>query len=329
MTLFRTGRPVAIFAAIVAIAVAHLALPAQAQNRVTLKSATAGTSYYVMTVQLAEALKAASNGQLLPTVEESQGSVQNVKEAPRRTGNFIFTSPPGLVRDAQAGKKPFEGETGYSEIRTLFLMPPITMHFVVRADSGINTIADLNGKTFISGGRGTFTERQTNALFKLFDLEGKVKIAEVELSAANDAMRNKRVDGYASGSSHPVALIQELAATTPIKLLSLTEDQLKKILDADPSAGRITIAPNTYQGQKDAVQTFGLPVGAYTTTKMDDDTAYQIVKIFWGQRSEMSKANPWWSTLAPEQVMALGVKLHPGAVKFYTEQGIKIPDAMK
>ena len=311
------------------LATVLLATGAQAQNRVTLKSATAGSSYYVMTVQLSEALKTASNGALAPTVEESQGSVQNVKEAPRRTGNFIFTSPPGLVRDAQGAKKPFEGETGYDEIRTLFLMPPITMHFVVRADSGVNSIADLAGKTFISGGRGTFTERQTNALFKLFDLEGKVKIAEVELSAANGAMRNKQVDGYASGSSHPTSLIQELAATMPIKLLSLTDDQLAKILAADASASKITIAPNTYNGQSQPVQTFGLPVGAYTTTKMDNDTAYQVVKIFWSQRDDMAKTNPWWSTLSPDQVMTLGIKLHPGAAKFYAEQGIKIPDALK
>ncbi|MEO8560115.1 MAG: TAXI family TRAP transporter solute-binding subunit [Rhodospirillales bacterium] len=325
MKLLRTVSLAAMLAAIAVFA----ASAAQAQDRVTLKSATAGTSYYVMTVQLGEALKAASNGKLAPTVEESQGSVQNVKEAPRRSGNFIFTSPPSLVKAAQAGKKPFEGETGYDEIRTLFIMPPITMHFVVRADSGINGIADLNGKTFISGGHGTFTQRQTNALLKLFDLEGKVKIADVELSAANDAVRNKRVDGYASGSSHPVSLIQELASTTPIKLLSLTDEQLNKVLAADPGAGKVTIAPNTYQGQKDAVQTFGLPVGAYTTTKMDNDTAYQIVKIFWTQRSEMAKANPWWGSLTPDQVMALGIKLHPGAAKFYAEQGVKIPDAMK
>ena len=95
------------------------------------------------------------------------------------------------------------------------------------------------------------------------------------------------------------------------------------------SAGKIVIAPDTYKGQTQAVQTFGLPVGAYTTTKMDDATAYQIVKTFWTQRPEMAKTNPWWGSLSPDQVMALGIKLHPGAVKFYTEQGITIPDAMK
>ena len=302
---------------------------AGAETRVTLKSATAGSSYYQMMVQLSEALKAGSNGQIAGTVEESQGSVQNVKEAPRRTGNYIFTSPPSLVKNAQAGAKPFEGESGYDTIRTLFVMPGITMHFVVRADSGINTVADLAGKNFIAGGRGTFTERQSLALFKLFELEGKVKVAEVELSAAPNAVRNRQVDGFASGSSHPTGMVQELAATLPIKLLSLSDAELKKVLDNDPGAGRIVIAANTYAGQTAPVQTFGLPVGGYTTTAMSDEAAYQITKIFWTQREAMARTNPIWGSVAMDQVAPLGVKLHPGAAKFYAEQGVAIPDALK
>jgi TRAP transporter TAXI family solute receptor len=306
-----------------------LASAAQAETRVTLKSATAGSSYYQMTVQLGEALKNASNGQITATVEESQGSVQNVKEAPKRTGNYVFTSPPSLVKDAQAAKKPFEGETGYDTIRTLFVMPGITMHVVTRADANVNSVADLAGKNFIAGGRGTFTERQSLALFKLFDLEGKVKVAEVELSAASNALRNKQVDGFASGSSHPTGMIQELAATTPVKILSLSDAELKKILDNDAGAGRVVIAANTYAGQTQPVQTFGLPVGGYTTTAMDEKTAYEITKIFWTQREAMIKTNPIWSSVGLDQVAALGVKLHPGAAKFYAEQGVNIPAALK
>ncbi len=315
--------------AAIAAAAALLSGTAQAETRVTLKSATAGSSYYQMMVQLGEALKGASNGQIAPTVEESQGSVQNVKEAPRRTGNYIFTSPPSLVKSAQEGKKPFEGETGYDNIRTLFVMPGITMHFVTRADANVSSIADLAGKTFIAGGRGTFTERQSLALFKLFDLEGKVKVAEVELSAASNALRNRQVDGFASGSSHPTGMIQELASTTSVRLLSLSDDELKKVLDNDPGAGRIVIAADTYPGQTQPVQTFGLPVGGYTTTAMSDDAAYQITKIFWTQREAMAKTNPIWGSVALDQVAPLGVKLHPGAAKFYAEQGVVIPDTLK
>src|SRR3546814_5583087 len=76
-----------------ALAAAALALscaaPAAADGRITLKAAKSGTSYYVMAVQLAEAAKTAAGIDV--TVEESQGSVQNVKEAIRRSGGYVFT----------------------------------------------------------------------------------------------------------------------------------------------------------------------------------------------------------------------------------------------
>ena len=66
----------------------------QAQERITLKSASSTSSYYVMMVQLAELLR--ETGDFSPTVEESQGSVQNVMESRMRPGNFLFTTPPSL-----------------------------------------------------------------------------------------------------------------------------------------------------------------------------------------------------------------------------------------
>ena len=63
---------------------------AQAETRVTYKSAKSTSSYYQMAVQLAEAVKRGSNGAMILTVEESQGSVQNVKEAAVRPGNYVW-----------------------------------------------------------------------------------------------------------------------------------------------------------------------------------------------------------------------------------------------
>src|SRR3546814_12090797 len=83
-------------------AFAIIAGPAAAQTRVTLKSATASSSYYVMMVQLGEVLRAETKGQIQATVEESQGSVQNVKEAGKRPGNFVFTTPPSLLVSGRA-----------------------------------------------------------------------------------------------------------------------------------------------------------------------------------------------------------------------------------
>ena len=74
-----------------------------AETRVTYKSAKSTSSYFQMGVQIAEAMKQASSGNVIVTVEESQGSVQNVMEAAVRQGNYVFTTPPVLIKLAQKG----------------------------------------------------------------------------------------------------------------------------------------------------------------------------------------------------------------------------------
>src|SRR3546814_5603637 len=87
-----------------ALAAAALALscaaPAAADGRITLKAAKSGTSYYVMAVQLAEAAKTAAGIDV--TVEESQGSVQNVKEAIRRRSEEHTSELQSLMRISYA-----------------------------------------------------------------------------------------------------------------------------------------------------------------------------------------------------------------------------------
>jgi uncharacterized protein len=120
--------------AVAGIALAMSATAAGAETRVTFKSAKSTSSYYQMSVQIAEAMKAGTDGGIIVTVEESQGSVQNVMEAAARSGNYVFTTPPVLVGLAQGGKAMFKdkGNPKFDEIRALFPIPSLTMHFVVR-----------------------------------------------------------------------------------------------------------------------------------------------------------------------------------------------------
>ncbi len=309
-------------------AVAALALgaatDAAAQTRVTLKSAQTGTSYYLMTVQIGEALKAASAGKMTATVEESQGSVQNVKEAARRLGNFVFTTPPGLLEDARAGKRPFEGDTGFDAIRGLFPVPGITMHWIVRADSGVGNLTDLAGKDFIPGGRGTAGQRLTIAAFEALGMAGKVKLVDTELASAPAAVRNRQVAGFVTASAHPSPQVQELAATTSVRILSLTPQQLATVQLIDKTAIGIVIPKGTYPTQDYDVTTLSVPVGAYATTRMDEATAYAVTKAFWTQRATMAKTNPLWGGVSAGMVGSLGGKLHPGAIKYYEEAKVAV-----
>jgi TRAP transporter TAXI family solute receptor len=306
---------------------AMLAGAAAADDRITLKSAKSTSSYYVMMVQLAEMLKEASDGRIQPTVEESQGSVQNVKESRVRPGNFFFTTPPSLLAAARQGNAPFEGEA-FDNARTLFVMPFVTIHFVVREDAGIDSLSDLEGKQFIAGGKGSFCEKRTNAILEALDLAGKVDTVDVELDAAGPAMRNAKVDGYSTCSSHPTPGLVELATTTPVEILSLTDEERQRIIELDPLSGPLTIAAGTYEGQDQDVQTVGVPVGGYGTTNMDEDMAYFLTKTFWEWKDELAGENPWWDGVTVDMLSQMGAPLHPGARRYYEEQGVDVPESM-
>jgi TRAP-type uncharacterized transport system substrate-binding protein len=118
------------FKSIVKLAAATMALlpvtmmsatMASAETRVTYKSAKSTSSYYQMAVQIAEGMKAGSNGDIMVTVEESQGSVQNVMEVIGRKGNYVFTTPPVLVKLARGGAAMFKDKANprFDEIRAI------------------------------------------------------------------------------------------------------------------------------------------------------------------------------------------------------------------
>jgi TRAP transporter TAXI family solute receptor len=306
-----------------ALAVSLGATAAVAETRVTYKSAKVETSYYQMGVQIAEAMKAGSDGEIIVTVEESQGSVQNVMEVKARGADYVFTTPPGLVGAAQKATGPFadKGDPAFDEIRALFPIPSLTMHFVVRADSGIESFADLEGKTILLG-KGTFSATEGEKYLELFGLAGKVTLADVELSNAVPALKNGQIDGFVTAGSFPAPNVIEAAASMGVKVLSLNEEQI-----AATKRSRLVIPAGTYAGQDADIVTTSLSVGAFTTTKMDEETAYQLTKTFWEGKASMGAAAPWWNGVDAGLMGAINVKFHPGAIRYYKEAGIALSDA--
>ncbi|KZM50632.1 TAXI family TRAP transporter solute-binding subunit [Labrenzia sp. OB1] len=298
---------------------------AQAETRITYKSAKSTSSYYQMGVQIAEAVKAGSDGEMIVTVEESQGSVQNVMEAKARGGDYVFTTPPVLVSLAQGGKAMFEGkgDPKFDEIRALFPIPSLTMHFVMSEKSGVTDFAGMEGKTILLG-KGSFGATEGAKYLKLFGLEGKFDLAEVELSNAVAALKNGQIDGFVTAGSWPAPNVIEAAASSDVHVLSLDDDQI-----AQTKRAKLVIPAGTYAGQEEDIATTSLPVAAFTTTAMDDDTAYTLTKTFWEQKAGMGEDAPWWNGVDQALMANITGKLHPGAVRYYKEAGIDLTDAQQ
>ncbi|UOA20473.1 hypothetical protein DSM14862_03310 (plasmid) [Sulfitobacter indolifex] len=301
-----------------ALAVGLVGAAASAETRVTFKSAKSGSSYYQMGVELAEAMKAGSSGDISITVEESQGSVQNVMEVRARGADYVFTTPPSLVGLAQNGKAMFEGKTApaFDEIRALFPIPSLTMHFVMSQASEATSLADLEGKSILLG-KGSFGATEGAKYLDMFGLSDSVEIADAELSNAVAALKNGQIDGFVTAGSFPAPNVVEAAASTPVTVIPLSDEQI-----AQSKRTRIVIPAGTYAGQEQDVTTTSLPVVAFTTSKMDDETAYQLTKTYWENKAKMADTSPWWGNVTPALMANITTELHPGALRYYEEAGI-------
>ena len=282
------------------LALAASAFSAHAETRVTYKSASAGTAYYQMGVELSEAIRQGTDDAIIVTLEESQGSVQNVMEVMARQGNYVFTTPPALVEQAMAGEGAFAERQNprFQEIRGLFPIPSITMHFVLAGDEGVTDMAALKDKHLL--------------------------IADAAIGSGPDALKNGQIDGFVTASSFPSPNVIETAASMPVSLVSLTDEQIEQT-----GAPRQTIPGGTYPGVDKDVETTSLPVIAYTTTFMDDDTAYTLTKTFWERRDAMAEEAAWWGSITPAMLENMTGTLHPGALRYYEEAGIEVPDTLR
>ncbi|MFT5658259.1 MAG: TRAP transporter TAXI family solute receptor [Gammaproteobacteria bacterium] len=294
---------------------------AEAETRVTYRSAKTTSSYYQMSVQIAEAMKSGSAGEIVVTVEEGQGSVSNVVQVPSRGPDYVFTTPPVLVKLAKEGKAMFKGKTNpaYDEIRALFPIPSLTMHFVVSEKSGINSFSDMKGKTILLG-KGSFGAKEGAKYINELGLEGQVNFAEVELSNAVSALKNGQIDGFVTAGSFPAPNVVEAAASMPVKLISIGENERSRS-ESIGKRKQLVIPKDTYAGQDQDISTTTLEVVAYATTKMSDETAYQLTKTYWEMKANMGTTNPWWNGVNKSYLKAIIGPIHPGAEKYYREVG--------
>ncbi len=298
-------------------------------TQITVRAGKADNPNFLLARQFSEAIALATNGSFALDVKESQGTVQNVIDAPKDSRDTIFTASRSVVMRARRGAQPFKHDRAYNDIRALFPMPSQTVHWILRQDSGVQTMADLVGHTFVPGAKGSISERITQSALQILGIDKKVQLLDIDVAAAPDAVMSNKVTGLAMAGTFPIPRIADIAKATPIRLLSLSPDVVKKMVAADDSIISQTIPKGTYPSVDADVTTVAVPVGMYATRHMSNATAYKLTKTFWSQLGPLAGKSPAWRAVTGAEVATLGIVLHPGALRFYKEAGITIPKAMR
>ena len=314
------------FLLVTAIAAILVSGPASAVDKILFGSTATTSSHYVYTVSAGKAINAVSGDKLNATVVATGGAVDNLERI-NRGQLHMGIGTWATFYQAYSGIGKYK-DKARPKIRALWLYSSNTQNYVVRADSGIKSLDELEGKKFCPGLRGSATEQLVQQILETINV--KPDYFRASLSDAVAAVKDNRIDGYvkAGAGLNLDGSTQELRAFTKIKLLDWPADKVAKVQEVMPFVGFVDVPEGTIPGvppYTTVVQAIG--VICYEDS-LTNDQAYEIVKaIHEGKEYQIAAYPPMKGFDIADMTMKLTkFPLHVGAIRYYKEIGVEVPE---
>lgn len=279
---------------------------------------TSGSAYILGSVVCDTITRFAPN--IEATVQATGGSVENHRLISAKKAELGHTTE---LYKAWNGTGAFKDDV-QKDMRVVMMYATWHTHIITLADSGINSIADLKGKRVGVGPPGSGTEINMRAILDGYGLTfDDIKPEFLSFAEQVSALRDGVIEAGAMMLVPPGSGAMDLASTHAMKMLSIDEEHMKKILEKNPEFGAGKIAAGTYKGvDTDTVTVVNF--GHIITHKdIPEDVIYNVTKAIWENKAYLEQGAADFKLLTIEDAAnsSLGVTLHPGAEKYFKEVG--------
>jgi TRAP transporter TAXI family solute receptor len=323
-----------------ALGAAVWSAPARAQEQdYLLATASTGGTYYPVGVALATLVKV----KLQPTdginmsAISSAGSGENI--ALMRDGEVQFGILQGLYGAyAAKGIGPLESQGPQENLRSIAMLWPNVEHFIVESTAvETGTIADmekLKGRTLSMGAQnsGTLGSNETIMANLGMPLSG-YDLAYMGYGPSADAMQNGQIAGMSTPAGVPVSAVSSAFANMgdKITLLGFTPDEIRAANgEFEDLWVPYTIKAGTYPGVDRDIVTIAQPNFLAVNDTVPEETVYKITKTIFENLAFLQAIHPATNEMSLETAIdGLPLKLHPGALRYFEEVGVEVPDRLK
>ena len=309
-----------------ALAVGLLSLAVQAQN-ISIGTGGTGGVYYPLGGGIAAVLSKYVSG-MQATAEVTGGSVANLQ--------LVGTGKPYLAMtmvdaglDAYKGQEKFQGKA--VPVRTLMVMYPNRMHVVSITATGIKSIMDLKGKRVSTGSGGSATEVMGFRVIEAAGLDKDKDMTRERLGVAEsvNALKDRKIDAFFWVGGLPTAAVTDLANSPGVTIQMIDHADLVPAMNQKWGNLYVkdVISKDVYKGMAADNHQATVMNLMVTHEKMDEQTAYNIVKAIFEHREELIRVHKEAEnfTLDKQKTAATGgIPWHPGALKYFKEKGVKL-----
>ncbi|MGF1475283.1 MAG: TAXI family TRAP transporter solute-binding subunit [Geminicoccaceae bacterium] len=330
--------------AALAAVMAMTAVAASAQERVKMATIAPGSSAYLVMTTMASIVNDAQD-QVEISVDATGAATKHQVEAAQGKLDIFMSSPTiyHLMANGQAMYLNLASAPELSNnVRLLFWFPYGAYHIVAYDGSGIETMADLRDKKVFLGppGGGAFNTAKAWVETNTGMVPGEdFESVKASWGSALQGFQDRQFDVYISGGIPPYPQIEQLALTSKIRLIGLSgadyENASDEVKTETTKLGRtVEIIPEGIYGENVVsngdVYTVGATVGVAARADLDEEKVYLMTKTFWENLPEAQANAPYLNEVSLEVALRSDrMKLHPGALRYYEEIGLEIPEAMR
>jgi TRAP transporter TAXI family solute receptor len=291
---------------------------------VTVGAAPVGGTYFIWAGGFTKLL----NDKLgIPgNVESTGGPVHNVQLIEDKLLDF------GMVTNGPSG----EGWNGegwakgrkYQNQRAIFPMYTTYFQMYSLKKTGVTSIMDLNGK---SVGVGPVGGTPATYWPLIFDMAGVKPGRIVNASSAdlNSQLKDGMLDANGQSVGLPWVTITEVETTNEVNAYGVPEDVADKFVAKYPYFAKGKMPKGTYKSNPDKdLPTLTLWNFMVVHKDTPDNFVYEVVKATFDNVDILIAAHKSAEEVEAESVIYSPVVLHPGALKYYQEKGIAIPERL-
>ena len=330
--------------ATIAMSASLAAAPALAQDGEAedylLATASTGGTYYPVGVALATLVKVKlqPDDNIGMSAISSAGSGENVSLLRDEEAQFAILQ--GLFGAyAAQGTGPIAEQGPQENLRSITMLWPNVEHQIMKSefvDTG--TVSDfeaVKGQSISMGQQnsGTIGSNRTILNNLGFDMDEEFDLVYMGYGPSADAMQNGQIVAMSVPAGPPVSAVSTAFANMgeDITLLNFTDEQMQKANgDFDELFTRYVIPAGTYPGQEEDVQTIAQPNFLAVNDSVPEETVYKITKTIFENLPFLQAIHPATKEMSLDSAIAgLPLKLHAGALRYYEEAGVTVPDRLK
>lgn len=289
----------------------------------TLTILTGGTSgiYFQMGNAMAKIYGEEIGAQA--SAQTTGASAENTAKVSRGKAELGFAMA-DTVSDAYLGDGNFKKYGAIKNIRAVASLYPNYMQIVTVKSAGIKTLEDLRGKDLAVGALGSGTEIMAKRILESVGLTYKDVNADfLSFAEGIEGIKNGTTDVAFLSSGYPNSGIMELAATDDVEIIPVPEELTLKLKESYPAFEIGTIPADTYAGVSEEMPTVKVNNLLITNKDLPNEAVYELTATLFDNLDALKAAHSAAKDIDLQKAVdELPLPLHPGAEKYFKEQGV-------